>query len=200
MQELAGDGQEPAWQRQSQLGPTLSGPTQAPPLPPPDAAAARLAAWVAVLWAGFGFQRGLCAAGLPYDCDSFDAADVFNTLTLLAFLGGALAWLAGVTAPDRFAFLFSWRRAYLGVVYAAILPAYSALGNLPALQASLANTGSWGAGMIAAFALGERLPWRTCLQDALRWPVACLTPAASYQPWAPHPPALLQLGWWFWQL
>ena len=42
------------------------------PPTPGIADALRLSAWLALLWAGYGFQRGLCAAGLPYDCDKAD--------------------------------------------------------------------------------------------------------------------------------
>ena len=114
----------------------------------------RPAAWLALLFAGYGIQRGLCAAGLPYDCDSADVADVFNGLTMLAFVGGGLGWLAGVTHPARFAWLAAPRRAYLWAAYAALFPAYSALSNVPALQASLAST-SVSPAFVAVNAAGE---------------------------------------------
>lgn len=104
---------------------------------------------------GYGFQRGLCAAGLPYDCDSADAADVFNSLTLLAFLGGALAWLAGVTNPARFDWLVAPRRAYLWIVYLAILPAYSGIASIPAMRVSLATMDEWGPAPIILKVVGE---------------------------------------------
>lgn len=88
-----------------------------------------------------------------------DAAEVYSTLTSLAFVGGGLGWLAGVTRPARFAWLASRRRAYLWLAYATALPAYSALSNLPALHSSLASGGvAASPGMIAVLALGERGP------------------------------------------
>ena len=54
--------------------------------------ALRLAAWLALLFAGYGVQRGMCAAGLPYDCDAAAAGDVFDTLCGLAWGGGAPAF------------------------------------------------------------------------------------------------------------
>ena len=113
------------------------------------------AAWIALLFVGYGFQRGLCAAGLPYDCDSADAADVFNSLTLLAFLGGALAWLAGVTNPARFDWLVAPRRTYLWIVYLAILPAYSGIASIPAMRVSLATMDEWGPAPIILKVVGE---------------------------------------------
>ncbi|KAL4440356.1 hypothetical protein ABPG75_003357 [Micractinium tetrahymenae] len=116
-----------------------------PPLDQPSPAALlRLLAWVALLWVGYGFQRGLCAAGIPYDCDGATGADAFYTLTLLAFVGGGMGWLAGVARPARFAWLAAPRRAYLWVVYLAVLPAYSGISTLPALRVSLAGMGAWG--------------------------------------------------------
>ncbi|KAI3431470.1 hypothetical protein D9Q98_004522 [Chlorella vulgaris] len=103
----------------------------------------RLAVWLALLFAGYGFQRGLCAGGLPYDCDAVDAAEVYTTLTTIAFAGGALGWLAGVYRPARFAWLTAPRRAYLWLVYAATLPAYSGISTIPAMHASLASFSDW---------------------------------------------------------
>lgn len=113
------------------------------------------AAWLALLFVGYGFQRGLCAAGLPYDCDDANAADVFNSLTLLVFLGGALAWLAGVTNPARFDWLAAPRRAYLWIVYLAILPAYSGIASIPAMRVSLATMDEWGPAPIILKVVGE---------------------------------------------
>ena len=131
------------------------------PAPRPPARPPPQALWLALLWAGYGFQRGLCAAGLPYDCETRDHHwdDVFTTMTLLAFLGGPLAWLAGVAAPARFAWLFAWRRAYLWLAYAAVFPAYSAIASLPAMRVSLANTTEWGPAPIILKAVGERAGW-----------------------------------------
>lgn len=65
---------------------------------------------------------------------------MFDALTLLAFSGGALGWLAGATEPARFAWLFCWRRAWLWVAYLVVFPAYSAIASIPALHLSLAST------------------------------------------------------------
>jgi hypothetical protein len=110
---------------------------------------------VALLFAGYGLQRGLCAGGLPYDCDALDAADVYSTLTSLAFAGGGLGWLAGVTRPARFAWLAAPRRAYLWLAYAAMLPAYSAVSTIPAMHESLASLGEWGTAPTVVISLGE---------------------------------------------
>jgi hypothetical protein len=84
---------------------------------------------------------------------------VFTSLTGLAFSGGTLGWLAGVYRPARFAWLTAPRRAYLWLVYAATLPAYSALSNVPALMGSLNSSGvALSSGMIAILALGECIP------------------------------------------
>lgn len=145
-----------------------------PPAPldqPSPAALLRLLAWVALLWVGYGFQRGLCAAGIPYDCDGATAADAFYTLTLLAFIGGGMGWLAGVARPARFAWLAAPRRLYLWAVYLAVLPAYSGISTIPALRVSLAGMGAWGPVpvvlkslafllIIAAFAFHIWLAWR----------------------------------------
>lgn len=102
-------------------------------------------------------KRPHAPPALPAACASLNAASaIFSALTSLAFVGAALAAATGATAPARFAWLFSWRRAYVWLAYAAVIPCYSALSNLPALQESLASTHRWGPGMIAAFALGER--------------------------------------------
>lgn len=143
------------------LEPAGSGDIALPPLaaappPLPDAGALlRLAAWLALLFAGYGIQRGLCAAGMPYDCDGMDGAEAFTCVTLLALLGGALAWLAGATHPARFAWLAAPRRAYIWAVYVAVFPAYSALSNIPALQASLAST-SFSPAFLAVNITGEQ--------------------------------------------
>lgn len=131
----------------------LSHPALSLPHPPSRSQAA----WLALLFVGYGFQRGLCAAGLPYDCDSADAADVFNSLTLLTFLGGALAWLAGVTNPARFDWLVAPRRAYLWIVYLAVLPAYSGIASIPAMRVSLATMDQWGPAPIILKVVGEPL-------------------------------------------
>lgn len=131
----------------------------APPVPldqPSPGALLRLLAWVALLWVGYGFQRGLCAAGIPYDCDKATAADAFYTLTLLAFIGGGMGWLAGVARPARFAWLAAPRRLYLLVVYLAVLPAYSGISTIPALRVSLAGMGAWGPVPIVLKTLGAR--------------------------------------------
>ena len=85
-----------------------------------------------------------------------DAAEVYSTLTSLAFVGGGLGWLAGVTRPARFAWLASWRRAYLWVAYAAMLPAYSAISSIPAMHESLSQLSTWSAAAIAVVSSGER--------------------------------------------
>lgn len=131
-----------------------------PPAPldqPSPAALLRLLAWVALLWVGYGFQRGLCAAGIPYDCDGATAADAFYTLTLLAFIGGGMGWLAGVARPARFAWLAAPRRLYLWAVYLAVLPAYSGISTIPALRVSLAGMGAWGPVPVVLKSLGARL-------------------------------------------
>lgn len=151
-EELDGERIEPGG---SQFGELAGAQPPQAPLPPPELGSTLcLAAWLALLFAGYGMQRGLCAAGLPYDCDSPAAADVFNGLTLLAFFGGGLGWLVGVASPARFAWLAAPRRAYLWAAYAALLPAYSALSNIPALQASLAST-SVSPAFVAVNAAGE---------------------------------------------
>ncbi|KAL4429027.1 hypothetical protein ABPG77_006066 [Micractinium sp. CCAP 211/92] len=146
----------------------------APPAPldqPSPAALLHVLAWVALLWVGYGFQRGLCAAGIPYDCDKATAADAFNTLTLLAFIGGGMGWLAGVARPARFAWLAAPRQLYLCLVYLAVLPAYSGISTIPALRVSLAGMGAWGPVPVvlktlafllifAAFAFHVWLAWR----------------------------------------
>ncbi|KAL4440293.1 hypothetical protein ABPG75_003294 [Micractinium tetrahymenae] len=114
----------------------------------------RLAAWVALLFFGYGLQRWLCSFGLPYDCDATSAADVFSALTLLALAGSAAGWLAGTSTAARFAWLTAPRQAYIWLTYLAVLPAYSALSNAPALRASLSTVNSWGLGMAAVAALG----------------------------------------------
>lgn len=132
----------------------------APPAPldqPSPAALLRVLAWVALLWVGYGFQRGLCAAGIPYDCDKATAADAFNTLTLLAFVGGAMGWLAGVARPARFAWLAAPRQLYLCLVYLAVLPAYSGISTIPALRVSLAGMGAWGPVPVVLKTLGALL-------------------------------------------
>lgn len=141
-------------------------------------AALRAAAWTALLWGGYGVQRWLCSLGLPYDCDAAPAANVFRTLTLLALAGGAAGWLAGVTTAQRFAWLASRRQAYLWLIYTAMLPAYSAVSNVPALRASLSSVGSWGAGMAAVAALGA-----AAAATALSWHLwhAFQAGAASYE-------------------
>jgi hypothetical protein len=116
------------------------------------------AVWLALLFAGYGFQRGLCAAGLPYDCHAADASGVYSTLTTLAFIGGALGWLAGVTRPARFAWLASPRRCYLWLAYAATLPAFSGVTTIPAMHASLASLGSWSGAAIGVIAAGAPPP------------------------------------------
>ena len=133
------------------LSPALS--PEAAALAAQAGTAIRLAAWLALLFAGYGLQRGLCAGGLPSDCGAVVAGDIYAALTQLAFTGGALGALAGVMRPDRFAWLASPRRAWLWLAYLALFPAYSALSNIPALQASLATTGSWGPAMFALTAV-----------------------------------------------
>ena len=161
------------------LGPAASGPIALlPPPPPPDVGALlRLAAWLALLFAGYGIQRGLCAAGLPYDCDGMDGAEAFTCVTLLVLLGGALAWLVGATHPTRFAWLIAPQRAYLWAVYAAVFPAYSALSNIPALQASLASK-SVSPAFLAVNIAGEgrqqgaweTLRYSSAMKCCLKWP------------------------------
>ena len=132
----------------------LAAPPPAPPPHPGAGATLRLAAWLALLFAGYGIQRGLCVAGLPYDCERIDAAKAFTTVTLLAFLGGGLGWLVGATQPARFAWLTAPRQAWVWVVYAAVFPCYSALSNIPALQASLASD-SFSTAFLAVNIAGE---------------------------------------------
>ncbi|PSC71850.1 hypothetical protein C2E20_4784 [Micractinium conductrix] len=123
---------------------------QRAPAPPPlldqpsTGSMLRLAAWLALMFAGYGFQRGLCAGGLPYDCQPATAADAYTTLSLLAFVGGAAGWLAGVTRPARFAWLAAPRRIYLWLAYLALFPAYSAVSSVPALRVSLSGQQAWG--------------------------------------------------------
>jgi hypothetical protein len=121
---------------------------------PPLLCCSAQAVWLALLFAGYGFQRGLCAGGLPYDCDAVDAAEVYTTLTTIAFAGGALGWLAGVYRPARFAWLTAPRRAYLWLVYAATLPAYSGISTIPAMHASLASFSDWTTVTIILISLG----------------------------------------------
>ena len=134
---------------------------QRAPAPPPlldqpsTGSMLRLAAWLALMFAGYGFQRGLCAGGLPYDCQPATAADAYTTLSLLAFVGGAAGWLAGVTRPARFAWLAAPRRIYLWLAYLALFPAYSAVSSVPALRVSLSGQQAWGPVLILLKVLGE---------------------------------------------
>lgn len=161
-QEQQQEQQQPA---QQEARPELRQPPVPAPAPalyqPSTPAMLRMAAWVALLFVGYAFQRGLCAGGIPYDCDAPSASEAFSALTMLAFVGGGMGWLAGVTHPARFAWLAAPRRAYLWLLYLAVLPAYSGISSIPALRVSLAGMGAWGPVPIALKALGEG-EWGQC--------------------------------------
>lgn len=66
-----------------------------------------------------------------------------------------------MTTPRRFNWLFSWRRAYLWVLYVAVFPAYSGVASIPAFHLSLSNTSDWAS--VLLIAVGKLPPLLHCL-------------------------------------
>ncbi len=121
---------------------------------------AKLGAWIGLLLTGWLLTRGICAAGLPSDCQgkgNWDSLEVFRDVESMFLYGFVLAWFTGVHAPERFWYLFSWHNGHpilfvVSFFLSGVL--WSALGEAPGLNNSFSSGSDIGTTGAVVYALG----------------------------------------------